>query len=161
MDLNKMFPETNLIKCVFSLRQSNVAKSPQVFNYDKYDHTPENITRNLKKYTYRVSKDLKDKLKKGDMVVVHCSTGYQIAEVTDFDVLSSFSEESFAPVVCKVDLTSYLEEVDKKEARDLLKSKIEAEKKRLESMITYDLIAEKNPGFKAMLDAYKEMGGEF
>lgn len=157
MDLNKMFPETNLVSCVFAFRQSNTITG----TFDKYDCLTKTAFAKAKRYTYRVPEYLKGNLEVGDAVVVHCQTGFQLAHVAALNAISSYPEESFAPVVCKVDLTSYLEEVDKKEARDLLKSKIEAEKKRLESMITYDLIAEKNPGFKAMLDAYKEMGGEF
>lgn len=42
-----------------------------------------------------------------------------------------------------------------------MKAAIDREKKRLESMVTYELIAEKNPEFKEMLEAFKEMGGEF
>ena len=46
-------------------------------------------------------------------------------------------------------------------ARQLAKmrSDIEAEKKRLESEVSYELIASGHPEFKAMLDQYKEMGG--
>jgi hypothetical protein len=40
-----------------------------------------------------------------------------------------------------------------------MRSDIEAEKKRLESEISYELIASRHPEFKAMLDQYREMGG--
>lgn len=157
MNFSKMFPETNLVNCVFAFRQSNST----IGTFDKYDCLTKSSFNKAKRYMYRVPEYLKNSLKVGDAVVVHCQTGFQLAHVDEINAISHYPEESFAPVVCKVDLTSYFEEVNKKEALELLKSKIEAEKKRLESMITYDLIAEKNPEFKAMLDNYKEMGGEF
>lgn len=58
-------------------------------------------------------------------------------------------------------MQSYIDEVEKKKALAAMKKKIDAEKKRLESMVTYELIAEKNPEFKAMLERFKDMGGEF
>ena len=43
----------------------------------------------------------------------------------------------------------------------IMKAELDREKKRLESLVTHELIAEKNPEFKALLDAFKDMGGEF
>lgn len=40
-----------------------------------------------------------------------------------------------------------------------MRSAIEAEKKRLESDISYELLASRHPEFRVMLDQYKEMGG--
>lgn len=64
-------------------------------------------------------------------------------------------------MVCIVDLGAYVAEVEKAKTLEAMKIAIDKEKKRLESMVTYELIAEKNPEFKAMLEAFKEMGGEF
>ena len=64
-------------------------------------------------------------------------------------------------MVCKVDLSTYIQEVEKAKKLKAMKAAIDREKKRLESLVTYELIAEKNPEFKAMLEAFKEMGGEF
>lgn len=55
----------------------------------------------------------------------------------------------------------YVAEIERVKELKVMKKRIEAEKKRLESMVTYELIAEKNPEFKALLDAYKSAGGEF
>ena len=152
---NIRFPETNLITCVFSLRQSCTYAAK---DYDKYDHRSQH---GLKSYIYRVPSRLQGQIKIGDFVVVHCATGYQLCEVTALNVVSSFDEKTFAPVVCKVDLSAYIDEVDKAEQLAWMKSEIDREKKRLESLVTYELIAEKNPEFKALLDTYKDMGGEF
>lgn len=94
-------------------------------------------------------------------VVVHCSTGYQICEVVTVNALSNFDPRSIQPVVDKVNMQSYIDEVEKKKTLTVMKKQIDAEKKRLESLVTYELIAEKHPEFKAMLERFKSLGGEF
>lgn len=153
----ELFPATNLVNCVFAFRQSNTTTG----TYNKYDCLTEAAFAKAKRYMYRVPEYLKGNLKVGDAVVVHCQTGFQLAHIAEIDAISSYPEESFAPVVCKVDLRSYFDEIDTREALQAMRNKIETEKKRLESMVTYDLIAEKNPEFKALLDAYRAAGGEF
>lgn len=155
--LDELFPATNLVNCVFAFRQNNTTTG----TFNKYDCLPDAAFAKAKRYMYRVPEYLRGELKVGDAVVVHCQTGFQLACVAELNAISSYPEESFAPVVCKVDLRSYFDEIDNREALQAMRTKIEAEKKRLESMVTYDLIAEKNPEFKALLDAYKAAGGEF
>ena len=155
--LNELFPETNLVNCVFAFRQSNTTTG----TFNKYDCLPDAAFVKAKRYMYRVPERLRGELKVGDAVVVHCQTGFQLASVVELNAISSYPDESFAPVVCKVDLHSYFDEIDTREALQAMRNKIETEKKRLESMVTYDLIAEKNPEFKALLDAYRAAGGEF
>lgn len=153
--INIEFPETNIVKCVFSLRQNSKYVGE---DFDEYDlRSP----RDLKRYIYRVPSRLKGQLKVGNFVVVHCATGYQLCEVAELNVISNLDEKTLAPVVCKVDLSAYIEEVDKAVKLEIMKAELDREKRRLESMVTYELIAEKNPEFKAMLDAFKDMGGEF
>ena len=155
--LDELFPATNLVNCVFAFRQNNTTTG----TFSKYDCLTAEAAVKAKRYMYRVPEGLRGELKVGDAVVVHCQTGFQLASVVELNAISSYPEESFAPVVCKVDLHSYFDEIDTREALQAMRNKIEAEKKRLESMVTYDLIAEKNPDFKALLDAYRAAGGEF
>ena len=154
---NIKFPKTNLVQCVFSFRSSNTQVLPD--NWDEYDHHKD--AKRLKAYTYRVPEHLQGQIAVGDTVLVHCQTGYQICEVVSINAMSDFENESFAPVVCKVDLGAYIAEVEKAKQLKAMKKAIDREKKRLESMVTYDLIAERNPEFKAMLEQFKAMGGEF
>lgn len=153
---NITFPKTNLVSCVFSLRQNHNVESSQ---YDEYDMRVD--TTRLKQYTYRLPKCLQGFVTTGNYVLVHCQTGYQAAKVVAVDVLTSFEDSTFAPVVCKLDLDSYIAEVERTKQLKSMKIKIDAEKKRLESMVTYELIAEKHPEFKEMLETFKALGGEF
>ena len=155
---NIKFPKTDLVKCVFCWRSSNTEHISSD-RWDEYDRHKD--PKKLKAYTYRVPEHLREQLQIGDTVLVHCQTGYQICEIVAKNVLSDFDTKTFAPVVCKVDLSTYIQEVEKAKKLKVMKAAIDREKKRLESMVTYELIAEKNPEFKAMLEAFKEMGGEF
>lgn len=153
--VNVKFPKTNVVGCVFCYRQSLDVGCK---TYDEYDRRLGDVN-GLKVYYYRVPDYLRDCLAVGDPVLVHCQTGYQMCEVVQIDVITSMNVDSLAPVICKIDLTSYREEVERKKALAMMRKQIEAEKKRLEAMVTYDLIAEKNPEFKEMLESFKTMGG--
>lgn len=152
---NIKFPETNLVECVFSWRQSSDYVATK---WDEYDHCD---TVRLKRYIYRLPDNLVGKVAIGDTVLVHCKTGYQLAQIAAVNALASFDLDSVAPVVCMVDLASYIAEVERRKTLARLKQQLDAEKKRLESMVTYDLIAEKNPEFAALLKQYKDAGGQF
>lgn len=154
MMLKDLFPETNLVECAFSWRTANTAVS----GWDEYDHVDPT---KMERYVYRLPEYLVGHVKAGDTVVVHCQTGYQVCEIVTINAISSFDQKSIAPVVGKVDMSSYIDEVEKKKALAAMKKQLDAEKKRLESMVTYELIAEKNPEFKDMLERFKSMGGEF
>lgn len=155
---NIRFPKTDLVRCVFSWRSTNM-EHVDTSHWDEYDHHVE--PGRLKSYTYRVPEHLQGQLRPGEAVLVHCKTGYQVCEVVEINALSDFETKSFAPVVCKVDMSSYIDEIKKAKQLKAMKAAIDTEKRRLESMVTYELIAEKNPEFKAMLDAFKAAGGEF
>lgn len=157
MMLKDLFPKTNLVECTFSWRTESTAGIAGTA-WDEYDHRNQN---RLKKYLYRLPDYLVGLVQPGDTVVVHCQTGYQVCQVTTINAISDFDPKTIAPVVDKVNMQSYIDEVEKKKALAAMKQQIDAEKKRLESMVTYELIAEKNPEFKAMLEQFKSMGGEF
>lgn len=152
---NIRFPETNLVECVFSWRQSSDYVATK---WDEYDHCD---PARMKQYIYRLPDNLVGKVAIGDTVLVHCKTGYQLAQIATVNATSPFDLDSIAPVVCMVDLTSYIAEVEHKKSLARLKQLLDAEKKRLESMVAYDLIAEKNPEFAALLKRYKDAGGQF
>ena len=153
--VNIQFPSTNLVECVFSWRQNDTYAAAK---WDEYDHC--NPTR-MKRYIYRLPDDLVGKVAVGDTVLVHCKTGYQLAQIATINVTSSFDLDSIAPVVCMVNLASYITEVERKKSLAMLRKQLDVEKKRLEAMVTYDLIAEKSPEFAALLKQYKDAGGQF
>lgn len=148
------FPKTNVVSCVFSFRQSNNPTAPSSV-YDKYDHRD---PRGLKRYNYRLPEGMEVAI--GDVVLVHCQTGYQLCEVVELNVLSSFEDDKLSPVVCKVNLFSYVEEVDKAEAARVLHAQLMQRKKEIEAQMTYDLLAERDPVFAELLKSYRALGGK-
>ena len=77
--VNIKFPETDVVSCVFSLKNSTNSCN-QIF--DEFGVTPEGGHTKLKQYHYRVPAFLQGKLVPGDFVVVYCQTGYQICQYT-------------------------------------------------------------------------------
>lgn len=157
--MNVTFPKTNLVECVFAFRTNNNAlqadkRSSSWDKYDRHVHTSD-----LKKYTYRVPNHLKGQIGVGDTVVVHCKTGYQLCLVISTDALSSYTEETFAPVVAKVDMVPYWDEVDRVEQLKYMRTQLEVKKREMEQLTTYEILAEKNPEFKKMLEDFINAGG--
>lgn len=154
--VNIKFPNTDYVRCVFSYQTKFSVPDPE--KYDEYGHYM--AVASLKKYVYYVPEYLQGQLRVGDMVVVRCTTGYQICEVVETDAFTSFDSKTIAPVVAKVDVRPYIEFVHKAKQLKYMREQLDKEKKRLESMVTYDLLAEKNPEFAAMLKAFKDAGGQ-
>lgn len=148
------FPKTNVVNCVFSIRQSNNAAAPSSV-YDKYDRRD---PRGLKRYSYRVPEGMEVSI--GDVVLVHCQTGYQLCEVVELNVITALDESKLSPLVCHVDLGLYYEEVDKAEAAKVLHAQLMQRKKEIEAQMTYDLLAERDPVFAELLKSYRALGGK-
>lgn len=156
--MNIQFPKTPYVECIFSLKTNNHAEN--CGTYDEYDITPATKKVGMKTYVYKLPEHLQGSVKPGDFVLVHCATGYRPCEVVAVDVITSYPEESIQPVVCTLDISTYIAYVDHHKKLKMMEARIKSEKKRLEAMVTYDLIAEKHPEFKEMLQAFRDMGGQ-
>ena len=155
--VNIKFPETDVVTCVFSLKNStNVCNQ----NFDEFGVTPENSQRKLKEYHYRVPEFLQGKLCPGDFVVVYCQTGYQVCQVYNVNEFAPVETSKLALVVAKVDLSYYIKDLLHQEELKKMKTALVKERKRLEEQVTWDLIAAKSPEFAAMLKAFRDAGGE-
>lgn len=155
--VNIKFPETDVVTCVFSLRNSDTTCN-QVF--DDYGVVTPETCHKLKGYYYRVPEHMKGQLNVGDYVVVYCQTGYQVCQVYKVNEFAPVETSKLAPVVAKVDLMAYFEELDHQEELKKMKAALVKERKRLEEQVTWDLIASKSPEFAAMLKAFRDAGGE-
>ena len=155
--VNIRFPETDVITCVFSLKNSvNVNNG----NFDDVGYVSEVNYLKLKQYQYRVPEYLQGKLSPGDFVVVYCQTGYQICQVHKTNEFAPVESGKLAPVVAKVDLNEFFKYVAHQEQLKQMKAALVKERKRLEEQVTWDLIAEKSPEFAQMLKTFRDAGGE-
>lgn len=155
--VNIKFPETDVVSCVFSLKNSTNQCNQ---NFDEFGVTSEEYQRRLKEYHYRVPAFLQGKLNPGDFVVVYCQTGYQVCQVYKVNEFAPVEVSKLAPVVAKVDLSGYFNDLIHQEELKRMKAALVKERKRLEEQVTWDLIASKSPEFAAMLDAFRKAGGE-
>lgn len=155
--MNIRFPDTDIVSCVFSLKNSTNACNQ---NFDAFGVTPENSYNKLKEYHYRVPEFLQGQLNPGDFVVVYCQTGYQVCQVKKINEFAPVETPKLAPVVAKVNLADYFNDMLKQEELKKMKAALVKERKRLEEQVTWDLIAEKSPEFAAMLKAFRDAGGE-
>lgn len=155
--MNIQFPETDIVSCVFSLKNSTNQCNQ---SFTDYGIIPYGDQRKLKEYHYRVPAFLQGKLNVGDCVVVYCQTGYQVCQVYKVNEFAPVETSKLAPVVAKVDLMPYFEELERQEELKKMKAALVKERKRLEEQVTWDLIASKSPEFAAMLEAFRKAGGE-
>ena len=155
--MNIRFPETDVVSCVFSLKNSTNACNQ---TFDEYGITPEPKQSRLKEYYYKVPAYLKGQLRPGDFVVVYCQTGYQVCQVYKVYEFAPVETSKLAPVVAKVDLSEYFGDLLHQEELKKMKAALVKERKRLEEQVTWDLIASKNPEFAAMLQTFRDAGGE-
>ena len=155
--MNIHFPDTDVVSCVFSLKNSTNSCNQ---NFDDRGVTSENSYNKLKEYHYRVPEFLQGQLNPGDFVVVYCQTGYQVCQVSKINEFAPVETPKLAPVVAKVNLSEYFNDLLKQEELKKMKAALVKERKRLEEQVTWDLIAEKSPEFAAMLKAFRDAGGE-
>ena len=153
--LNIKFPDTPYVKCVFNWRQNN-----NNADFNTFDDIGRKDPTKLKRYLYKLPNYLQGQISAGDVVLVYCQTGYQVCEVVSInEPLCGLDEKSVAPVVAKINMTEYLDELYRQRQLKVMRMEIERKKKELESQVTYDLLAEKSPEFAALLKSFREAGG--
>ena len=155
--MNIRFPDTDIVTCVFSLKNSvNLSNT----DFDENDYVTEGNHMKLKQYQYRVPEFLQGELFPGDFVVVHCQTGYQVCQVHKINEFAPVESSKLAPVVAKVNLNDYFNDLAHQEELKKMKAALVKERKRLEEQVTWDLIASKSPELAQMLEAFRKAGGE-
>lgn len=151
------FPKTDLIGCKFLGFDGRK---------EEYLDTPwqcipkETELRDRKQYTYRCIPGLAEQLSVGDMVVVSCKTGFQVCVVTEKDVTvpdSALGRLAYA--ITKVDVQGYFDMVQREQERKRMRVAIEAKRAELEKSAIYEMLAQKDPQFAALLEAYRDLGG--
>lgn len=100
----------------------------------------------------------------GDVLVVPAKDNYALAEFvsyTDSPIteLKEIEYKGYAvrPVVQKVDFSNYEALKAKEQKRQAIKERLEIEKKRIEELQVYDLLAKLNPSLKELVEEYKSL----
>lgn len=122
------------------------------------DIPDEKELRDQKQYLYKKMPGLE--VQKGDIVVVSCATGFQVAVVTEVDVITSKNMD-WAYAISRVDLKAYRAEIARQKQVEQLRKAIEAKRAQMEKAAVYELLASKDPTFAEMLEQFKNIGGTF
>jgi len=97
----------------------------------------------------------------GDIVVVKTGHhGLALAEVVEIEPETASPVQFGRQVVAKVDFTAYNERVQRAKHTAKLKKAMDAKVKELQSTALYELLAEKDPDLRAMLEEYKAIIGD-
>ena len=142
--INVKFPETNFVGCRF----------PQV--------TGRNgelvVDGRSKEYIYRLLPGT-TRPNIGDMCVVSCSKGFQVAIVTSLDksIPSDWDVNDMSNIVGFVDYQFYAHTLENKKKREALRQELMRKKKEMDEQFALELYAEKSPEFKELLDQYNSL----
>lgn len=101
-----------------------------------------------------------DSIKAEDTVVVMTGHhGLSIAKVIEIDPPGAThkSVRYGREIISRVDLSAYEDRQEKREKMTKLKNQMDAKVHELQKQAIYELLAEKDPALKKMLDEYKEL----
>ena len=95
----------------------------------------------------------------GDTILVDTSNGYNVAVITEIHSKSDYEELGCSlpsrEVICTIDFTAFDERKAKRARANKLKKDMNNMVKSLQEIAVFELLAEKSPELKAMLDEYK------
>lgn len=90
-----------------------------------------------------------------DIVFCDTSVGYQVAKVIDIvEQLDYNGADVTKEIICKVDFSNFQKRIEERKRKVELKAKMDAMVKDDKELMLYQMLAEKNPVMKEMLDEY-------
>lgn len=97
-----------------------------------------------------------------DVVVVDTQYGYQLATVVEVEpeVSVSGAKKITRSVVCKVDFSDFNARMEKTEKAKRIKAQMDARIEKLKENAFYEMMAEKDPELKVMLDEFNALQEE-
>ena len=108
------------------------------------------------KYSFRVPPSLVGQLVKGDLVVVHCKNGFQLARVAEINVYHDTKATEY--VVSKIDTVEYETMKAQEEEKKRLLQALDAKYASFQKAKIYDMTAD-DKDVADMLARLKELGG--
>lgn len=94
-----------------------------------------------------------------DVVVVDTALGFKIGEVVETWVQSP-SVQPVREVVCCVNICDWARRKDARERQEKLKKQMDAKIAKMQAMLLYEQMAQKDGELADMLAEYKALGGE-
>lgn len=93
-----------------------------------------------------------------DLVLCDTSSGYGVAKVTEIIPQNEYEGASVTKeIICKVDFTDFEQRKENREKAKKLKVEMDKKIKDLQELTLYEMMAEKCPELREMLDMYKKL----
>ena len=94
-----------------------------------------------------------------DLVLCDTANGYNVARVVEIFPKSECKADVTKEIICNVDFEAYNIRKDNREKARQLKVEMEKKVKAMQELTLYEMMAEKSPELKEMLDNYKSLIG--
>lgn len=161
MSVKIEFPETNIVGCKFLKYDSTQRNSCEIYAPGQPGYRPKEFTINTssKVYNYKCI-DGMSKPQLGDIVVVSCASGFALCQVVETNVIMPENAD-LAYVVGVVDVSNYLNFLQREKEKEQLKRALIKKKEEIEKSAVFEMLAEKDDSFAEMLKKFKELGGSF
>ena len=90
-----------------------------------------------------------------DLVLCDTQRGYNVAKVTEIIKQEDYSGVTITKeIICKVDFSNFEKRKEIRKRKEAIKKQMDKMVKQNQELVLYQMLAEKNPDMKAMLDEY-------
>lgn len=98
-----------------------------------------------------------DSIVENNLVLCDTAHGYNVARVVEIIPQSECETDVTKEIICKVDFSDYNIRKDNREKARQLRVEMEKKVKEMQELTLYEMMAEKSPELKEMLDNYKSL----
>jgi hypothetical protein len=96
----------------------------------------------------------------GDLVLCDTSNGYSVAKVEEIIPKSEYEGVTVSKeIICKVDFTEFNNRKENRVKAVKIKSEMDKKIREMQELTLFEMMAEKSPELKEMLEVYKELIG--
>lgn len=112
-------------------------------------------TNTTKRYNFAL---FNDDICISDVVLCDAATGYQVAQIVDIiDKDEYVGSDVTKEIICKVDFSAFERRAAERKRKVELKKKMDKMVRDDKELVLYQMLAEKNPEMKSMLDEYNSI----
>lgn len=113
-------------------------------------------TNTTKEYAFA---SFEDYIKVDDYVLCDTAYGYSVGKVVDIVNKDEYEGDVTKEIICFVDFTDFEQRKKNREEAKKLKSEMDKKMKEMQELALYEMMAEKSPELKEMLEQYKGLVG--
>ena len=157
--LNKIY-NYNSKSLMFENEQNNITKGDNNMLIGNYNVAMVKFlqgTNTAKGYAFAL---FDDEVKVDDCVLCDTANGYVVAKIIEIIPKSEYEGTKVTKeIICKVDFTEFENRKENRTKALKLKSEMDKKIKEMQELAVFEMMAEKNPELKEMLEMYKGLMG--